>query len=151
MLYRRDLIDDLVDEKKTSKPASPVNQSSRLKHLESATKKSLDNYKSNFVLETNKSVHSSRSLQNSDSNLNLTNQSSNSTQSKNQNQPLSMKSISKKFNNANQIENRTLLAVLGEHEFVPEAMPIYRRISCLNEREPEFWAKYRNRHRNMPQ
>lgn len=30
-------------------------------------------------------------------------------------------------------------------------MPIYRRISCLNEREPEFWAKYRNRHKNVQQ
>lgn len=64
-----------------------------------------------------------------------------------------MNSFSSKFKDGetiNQhIENQTLLAVLGESEFLPEAMPIYRRISFLGEKEPEFWQRLRNRNRNM--
>lgn len=113
------------------------------------------------MLETNKSERSNNSQHPPDSDnsdIDLSNSSNQDSErsSKRVNVPQSMNSFS--TNNQpgeafvlphlnNLMENKTLLAVLGGHgrDIIPEAMPIYRRISLLNPKEPEMYTKLRKR------
>lgn len=74
--HHRNLIDDLVDEKKTTKNGSPVSNLNSHYKIDNILKKSLEHSKSYFVLETNKSEKSksptlSFKKKRSNSNLNL--------------------------------------------------------------------------------
>lgn len=64
---QRELIDNLVDDEKKTQRDCPINK------IDNTIKKSIENSKSNFVLETNKSVKSNSMSERkrSDSNLNL--------------------------------------------------------------------------------